>query len=138
MKLFGRRSAPRVKYIKNAPSGSIVYARHDIPGLLSTVPAASRGVLLTWIHRDPKASVVVKWDGIGNRDARASDLSPHFEPGPPLTVPRRGAASAGPQRPRPGERVQTVIVTEEPYDPAAPSPRPGEHERVEIITEEPM
>lgn len=121
MKLFGRRQ-PRRRFIKNVPAGSIVFARHTIPGLMDSVPGGTRGTLLTWIHRDPDVAVVVEWDGVGRRDARGTDLSPHFEPGGPRTVAKKQPAEAAAARPplRPGERRVVVeeIVTTEPWDPS--------------------
>lgn len=124
MQLFGRRAA-RPRLIKKAPAGSIVYARHEIPGLLDVVPGGTRGTLLTWIHRDASVAVVVDWDGIGRRDARGTDLSPHFEPGAALPRPSKPAGAdtdlgfSGPPRPlKPGERYVEQIITTEPYDPS--------------------
>lgn len=144
------RRAPRKRYIKNASPGATVYARHDIVSHLVTVPGGTRGVLLTNIFRDRNKRIVVRWDGYGNGDAIAADLSPHFEVGsakaaePPRrpAAPRNRAAedlraavrdetasSRSPEQPyrsttspsTPGRaRTVTQIVREEPYDPSQP------------------
>ncbi len=142
------RRAPRKRYIKNASPGATVYARHDIVSYLVTVPGGTRGVLLDHIFRDRNKRIVVRWDGFGNGDAVAADLSPHFEVGSPQAAepPRRPTAprnrptadlraavrdatatSRGATRPArsttPGAgraRRVTQTVREEPYDPAQP------------------
>jgi hypothetical protein len=144
---------PKRQFIKNAAPGAIVFARHDIPGLLAVVPGGTRGILLTWISRDRHQKIVVRWDGFGNGDAIAADLSPHFEKGSPELAkpPRRptdavpaasGTRAVSPQRPASRPRTVTQIVRDEPYDPKSQSPepplRPGETRRTVIITDEPL
>lgn len=147
-KLLARLTGRRPRYIKNASPGATVYARHDIVSYLVTVPGGTRGVLLTHIFRDRSKRIVVRWDGYGNGDAIAADLSPHFEHGSPdaaqpprrPSAPRnraaedlrtavRGAAASSTRTtpterqasPAPGRaRVVTEYVREEPYDPSQP------------------
>ena len=101
MGLFDRITTgrtPKMKFIKKAIVGDIVYARHDIPGLLGVVPGGTRGILLNTILRDRRQRIVVRWDGFGNGDAIAADLSPHFDKGSPELAkpPARAASPVGP------------------------------------------